>query len=293
MMRRLCAGLLLAVWWAVPVFAADPVSWKSLHERAERMSLEEARQAARDPAISWQEAYVAGVAFLYLYRIDDARAVFERVSRAAPDMPAARWGQAEVLRRAHELEESRMMLDEILAKDPVFYPAHLSRGYIAFMQGDFSATAKHAGAVMFRPEGEVDTSNYVRACSMYSGAKGMLAHYGGPMAKVTNGSVVLSTLKKAQRLQPEAPAVLFGLGSFYLLAPKFGGGDLDHAIEYLEKAVAADPLFADAYVRLSQAYKKKGNAAGATKSMEKALALDPKNELARDVSTGTCRFICP
>jgi len=125
------------------------------------------------------------------------------------------------------------------------------------------------------------------------GVKGMIAHYGGALSKVINGTAVLPNLKTAEKLQPEFSGVKFGLGSFYLLAPSLAGGDLGEAQKYLEEAVKIDPLFADAYVRLAQLYKIKGDTRRYNGYINKALEIDPKNELTLDVSSGKCKFICP
>ena len=73
---------------------------------------------------------------------------------------------------------------------------------------------------------------------------------------------------------------MLGLGSYYLLAPFFAGGDKKKALAYLEKAVKADLYFADAYVRLAQAWREKGDKVRHDFYLGKALELDPQNELA-------------
>ena len=86
--------------------------------------------------------------------------------------------------------------------------------------------------------------------------------------------------------------VLFGLGSFYLLAPALAGGNIDKAQEYLEIAVKNDSLFADAYVRLAQVYKIKGNDEKYRLYLDKASQIDPENELIADIKNKRCKFIC-
>ena len=120
----------------------------------------------------------------------------------------------------------------------------------------------------------------------------MLAYYGGPFAKMLHGTAIFPNLKKAERLQPDSPAVLFGLGSFYFLSPKIIGGNINKAEEYLKKAIAGDPLFVDAYVRLAQVYKNKGEREKYNEYMQKAMKIDPENALAFDEKSGKCKFIC-
>ncbi len=120
----------------------------------------------------------------------------------------------------------------------------------------------------------------------------MIAHYGGPLSKIINGTAVLPSLKAAEKLQPESAGVKFGLGSFYLLAPTLAGGDLERAEAYLKKAIEIDPLFVDAYVRLGQLYKIKGDSVRYNEYLNKALKIDSQNELALDIKNGKCKFIC-
>jgi tetratricopeptide (TPR) repeat protein len=146
--------------------------------------------------------------------------------------------------------------------------------------------------VIQQGEDKVDLSNYARAYAMYAGAKGMLAHYGGIFSKAIDGLAVKTNLDKAQKLKPDSPAVLFGLGSYYLLAPVVAGGNKAKAEEYLNKTVETDPLFADVYVRLAQLARIKGDKKKYDYYLNKALETDPGNELALDTLSGRCKFIC-
>ena len=138
----------------------------------------------------------------------------------------------------------------------------------------------------------VDLSNYTRGYLLVAGGKGMLASTGGIFAKIGEGTQVFPNLKKAEELQPDSPAVLFGLGSFYFLAPGIAGGNMDKAKDYLERAVSSDPFFADAYVRLAQVYRAKGDNQKFEEYLKKALEIDPQNALARDARSKSCKFIC-
>ncbi len=87
----------------------------------------------------------------------------------------------------------------------------------------------------------------------------MIARYGGPLSKVLNGTAVFPLLKKAESLQPDCAEVLFGPGNFYFPAPVVTGGNKKKALDYFERAVRRDPLFADAYARLAQTYRALGD----------------------------------
>ncbi|MDD4955651.1 MAG: hypothetical protein PHP17_06400, partial [Candidatus Omnitrophica bacterium] len=168
----------------------------------------------------------------------------------------------------------------------------ISLSYIRFVKTDFTESSKLALHVIKQGRSRVDLTNYVRAYLLYAGAKGMIAHYGGPISNIINCSAVFQALETAQSLMPEYPGVYYGLGSFYLLSPEMVGRDINKAQEYFEKAIRADPFFPDAYVRLSQVYELKKNQVDAQIYLNKALAVDPGNELALDIKSGKCKFIC-
>ena len=168
----------------------------------------------------------------------------------------------------------------------------ISLAYIKYTQLDFRGSVELARKVKNSGKSKMDISNYVRALLLVGGNQGMLAYYGGPLAKIFNGTSIYPNLKKAEKLQPNSPGVLFGLGSFYFLSPKIIGGDIDKAEEYLLRAVETDPLFADAYVRLAQVYKMKKEDRKYEKYLKRALEIDPGNELAMDAQSGVCNFIC-
>jgi len=180
----------------------------------------------------------------------------------------------------------------VLRDNPNFSPALISLAYIKYFQMNFKDSVRLALKVIEQGQDQMDLSNYTRALAMYAGAKGMLAHYGGIFSKAIDGLAVKPNLDKAQKLQPNSATVLFGLGSFYLLAPKIAGGNKSKAQEYFNQALKLDPLFADVYVRFAQLAKIKGDEQKYDFYMNKALELDPQNELAQDTISKRCKFIC-
>jgi tetratricopeptide (TPR) repeat protein len=268
------------------------MDWKALHERSDVMTFKEAQvQVENDPS-SREKLYVLGLVCFKLHNDTLALDSFNKMLVVDPASREAKWGVAEVLRRQHKLEQSQKMLQEIIKEDPGFSPALNSLAFIRYRQMDLEEAVRLVLKVIERGRAGTDTSNYVRAVLIYAGTKGMIAHYGGPFSKIVNGTAVLPNIKKAQAIQPDAAEVYFGLGSFYFLAPAFVGGDMKLAKEYLEKAIAKEPLFADPYVRLAQVYKQMGDNAKFEEYLDKALKVDPGNELALDVKNGACKFIC-
>jgi tetratricopeptide (TPR) repeat protein len=277
----------------MPSCNAGGFDWKKLHEEADTInSSQELLTRSQAQADTPEKFYLSGLVYLNEYKHAEAFDAFSRAANLDNKTLELKWGIAEVLRRQHKETESRALLEEIIKASPDFAPARISLAYIEYIQGEYDKSVALARQVIEMGQAQVDKSNYVRAYLLVAGGKGMIAHYGGPLSKVINGTAVLPYLKKAQALQPDAAGVLFGLGSFYLLAPSLAGGDRAKALEYLEKAVAADPYFADAYVRLAQVYKIKGDSSKYDLYMKRALEIDPGNALALDAQSKKCKFIC-
>ncbi len=288
-MRKL---LLCALFLTACCCASYAMDWKELHEMADKTSLEKAlKDAAANPG-SLDGQYILGLVYLNMHEDRQAYRIFSSLLEGNPDKAEFKWGLAESSRRLHETAKAEDLLNGALKKDPQFSPAMISLAYMKYFQADFQGAARLALKVIEQGRDKVDLSNYVRAYAMYAGSKGMLAHYGGIFSKAVDGLAVKKNLDKAQRLQPDSPAVLFGLGSYYLLAPVIAGGNKDKAEGYLEQALKADPLFADIYVRLAQLAGIRGDKGKYDFYMSKALELDPGNELAADTISGRCRFIC-
>lgn len=266
--------------------------WKSLHEQADKLDSQQAFSRATSNNDSRESLYVLALVYLNEHKDREALQVFERLTDVAADVPEFTWGLAEVLRRQHKTRQSEDILNEVLRNRPAFGPAYISLAYIKYIQLEFDRSVNLAQKVVGFGLDKVDLSNYARAYCLIAGGKGMIAHYGGPISKVINGTAVMPNLKKAESLQPNSPAVLFGLGSFYLLAPRLAGGDPEKALTYLERAVRVDPMFADAYVRLAQAYGTKGDKTKYDAYMTKATSIDAESYLALDAASGRCRFIC-
>lgn len=84
-------------------------------------------------------------------------------------------------------------------------------------------------------------------------------------------------VKKALRLRPGAGFVLDSLGWIY-----FQKGELQTAIEYLEKARGRSVADAEIYEHLGDAYHKLGDASKARQYYKEAQRLDPKNQQVQD-----------
>ncbi|MDD5044698.1 MAG: TRAP transporter TatT component family protein [Candidatus Omnitrophica bacterium] len=288
-MRKILMILGLCLFAANSCWAMD---WIKLHERADKENINSALSAVRSDLGSIDNLYVLGLVYLNAHKDREAQDTFIRMIAKDPKSIEAKWGIAESLRRKHKLDQAETLLKEVIKTNPDFFPAYISLGYIRYIRTDFDGAVSLVLKVMQQPEEKVDLSNYVRAYTLYAGAKGTLADHGGLLSKIINGTAALPNLRKAEKLQPNSTAVLFALGSYYLLAPSVAGGDPAKAEVYFKKTIAADPLFTDAYVRLGQFYKLKGDNDKFRMYLEKALAMDPESELALDIKNKTCKFIC-
>ncbi|MBF0532637.1 MAG: tetratricopeptide repeat protein [Candidatus Omnitrophica bacterium] len=268
------------------------LDWQKLNARGRAITLSEAQKAVRQNPGSTEALYVLAIADFEKHKDANAGKLFQRMLVLEPRCREAKWGAAEVLRRQHKMAASENLLKEILRKTPDFAPASLSLSYINYIRMDLPRALRLADDVLDRGRDRIGTEEYVEALLLAGGVRGLLAHYGGPVAKITNGLKVLPYLKKAEKLRPQDARVQFGLGSFYLLAPAIAGGDLAKAQSYLQSAVKSDPLLADAYVRLGQVYLRQGQRKTYQDLLHKALSVDPQNELARDILSRRCRFIC-
>ncbi|MFC1704097.1 tetratricopeptide repeat protein [Candidatus Omnitrophota bacterium] len=288
-MRKSLLLIAFLFLWCRASFALD---WIALHESADTLTSSEAtRLNAKNPD-SIEQLYVLGLAYLNEFNNKGAEAVFDTMLARDPALKEARWGKAESLRRRRNYETSQAMLEGLLVEYPEYAPAYISLAYINYIQMEFDEAVDLAYKVIKLGKNNVDLTNFVRAHCLVAGAKGMIAHYGGPISKIINGRSVLPYLKKAEKLQPNAPAVLFGLGSYYLLIPKIFGRDIERAEEYLMRAVEADPHFPDIYVRLAQIAQIRDNNSKYQEYLGRALSLDPDNELVRDIARGKCDFVC-
>ncbi|MDD3375180.1 MAG: tetratricopeptide repeat protein [Candidatus Omnitrophica bacterium] len=272
---------------------AGSVDWISLHNRADQLL---DQNLVDDPFSNLDQIsamYLSGLVALNNYQVDQAAELFRNILKLDPNNIAAKWGKAECLRREHDYEKAIPILEEVIKADPEFSPAYISLAYIKYIQKDFDGSIRLTGKVINQGKrGQADDKNYLRAHGLYAAAKGMIAHYGGPVSKAINGAGVLKHLSIIKEMSPNDPVVNFGLGSYYMLIPVAFGQDLEKAKEYLEKAIEADPLFPDPYVRLAQIYLKNGDQEKYDQYINKALLLDSKNEIAIDVKTRNCYFIC-
>lgn len=288
-MRRI---LFTAIMVFFSSFNCYALNWQDAHKTADKLTVKEAKVKLEGNPADKEAMYVMALVYLNAYQIDSAGEIFSRLYSEDPGLFEAKWGKAEVLRRKHKIEESTGMLNEVIEQHPDFYPAYISLSYIEYTKRQYNKAIVLAKKVLAAGRDSVDLSNVVRAYLLLAGNRGMIAYNGGPISKIINGPAVIFDLRRAESMQPDAVGVLFAMGSYYLLLPAFAGRNLEKAESYLNKTIKLYPLFPDAYVRLAQLYKFKKDSARYEEYLNKALKIDPDNELALDIKSGKCNFIC-
>ncbi len=286
----LCLLFMLCFSFSSLCYALD---WRRLHNEADKMSVDTAKETVLSNPDLIDNFYSLALVYLNQHKDKEAGEIFDRILVVDPDVFEAEWGRAEVLRRMHRMKESQDILKRLIKEHPAFAPALITLAYIRYIEMNFEETVRLGKRVIKLGRDHVDDPNYALAYMIVGGAKGMLAHYGGPISKPVNGLAVGGYLKAGEKIQPNKAAVLFGLGNYFLLAPSIAGRDIDKAEKYFKKAIDAEPLFSDVYVRLAQVYQVRGDRAGYDRYIDQALLIDPGNEIALDIKSGACKFVCP
>lgn len=210
-----------------------------------------------------------------------AEAEADKILSVEPGNTCALWAKAEIFRRAYKFNDSEKILGRVLAESPGYVPAMVTLAYIRYHDNDFrEALALLKQALSFP---DLDRENKAMVYMLIGSVNAKRAKQGGFLSKVAYGTRILGYFEKARSFAPELPEVRLGLGSFYLLAPKIAGGNIDLAIEELEYAVKLTPDFATANARLAQAYRQKGDIQKYEIYIRRAKQLDPHNEVVREI----------
>lgn len=290
MQRPLIAGtlILLISILALPASALD---WIRLHDEQYKITLEQAMINSADDPGSIDKKYVLALSYVNMNEYQKAKQVFNEMLAADPDIIEARWGMAEISRRQHDLYGSEKTLNEIIAECPDFSPAYISLAYIRQSLRDYFACVDLAKKAVKISEKIGDKANRVRGLCLLAGANGMIALEGNVFMKLFYGGNVLPNLKKAESIDGNASAVLYGLGCYYLMVYPMFGRDLDLSEAYFNRLLEKNPNYAEVYARLAQIYRLKGNKQKYSVMLDKALEIDPKNELALEVKAAAERSI--
>lgn len=233
----------------------------------------------------YAEEAVLNEAFMLLKQRKDNNAlvIFEKILTAKPDNLDALWGRAEVLRRSRSYKESEGILKQILNKNPKHAPSLISLSYIRYKDDKLKDALKLVKRVLNIRL--LDNENKALAYMMWGTINSRRSAKGWFFSKIRYGTQIKCYFLKAKELAPDLPEAHLGLGTFYLLAPKIIGGDVDKAIKELKYAIGLAPDFATPHARMAQAYKKKRDLGKYNFYHKKAKELDPENELVQEIES--------
>lgn len=220
--------------------------------------------------------------YLKLRKDELALAEAKKILSVKPDDTSALWAKAEILRRAYKFKESEELLKQVLAQCPDHGSSLITLSYIKYHDNKFSPALKILRQVL--KQSDLERENEALVYLLMGSINAKRATQGGILSKLAYGVRIKGYFEKAKSLAPDLSEVRLGIGSFYLLAPRVAGGDIDKAIEELEYTVRLAPDFATANVRLAQAYKKKGDLEKYNFYLKRTKELDPQNPIFRDGS---------
>jgi len=223
--------------------------------------------------------------YLKLRKDKLAQKEIEKILSVHRDDTSAMWAEAEILRRSYKFRESEELLNRILASCPAHSPSLVCLAYIKYRYNKFQDALKLLS--LATRSADLDKENLALAYLIMGSINAKKASQGGIFSKLAYGMRVRGFFEKAKDIAPDMSEAHLGLGSFYLLAPKIVGGDVDKAVEELECAVKLTPDFASANARLAQAYRQKGNSRKYDFYIKRAKELDPGNEIVKEIE---CRL---
>jgi len=218
--------------------------------------------------------------YLKLRKDKLAIAQADKILVADPQDLCAWWTRAEIMRRNSRFKEAEDLLQQILSQYPKHIPSLISLAYIKYNDNQLEEASRILKEVLSL--NDLDKEDQALAYMLIGGINAKKA-LGGLFSELAYGLKIRGYLEKAKFLAPNLAEVRLGLGMYYLLAPSVVGGNVDKAISELEYAVKLTPDFATANARLAQAYKKKGNLAKYNFYFRRAMVLEPKNEVLKDM----------
>lgn len=206
---------------------------------------------------------------------------FSKILAGYPDNLESLWGKAEALRRKREYKQAELVLNKILQINSRHLPSLNSLSYIKYKNGDFKNAVLLAKKVL--SSSNLDRENQAMAFMLLGAINSARAENGSLLGKCIYAGKIKGNFLKAKELAPNLPEVRLALGTFYILAPKIIGGDLERGLSELQEAVKLAPAFATINARLAQGYKIKGDSNKFEYYLAKARSLDPENEVLKEM----------
>lgn len=285
-MQNMFAVILAFFLTASAAFAAD---WKTLADEAVLLSPGAAAFLENKKEKTEQDVYQLTLIYYRDYHHPKLKKLYADHEKTLSGRPALKLLQGVILLREHRYAESRAVLEGLIRERPDIHAATFVLGHLHYLRKDFERSYALARQLI-RKKKDISRYHYVVSLLLAAGAKGMIvAHnllWAIPAYFEVNGY-----FREARQLMPEAPEVLYGIGSYHLLTPPVAGGDIDLALSLLEKSRRLTPLNTSVYVRLAQGFRAKKDETAYANNIARARELDPQDELLLDYLSGEKVFL--
>ncbi len=224
----------------------------------------------------------SGLELLRVRKDNAAGDIFSRVLENNPADVEALWGKAEILRRKRDFEKTQEFLNRIFSIEPKHAPSLIILSYLRYKSDKLDEAQALAEEVLSIPS--AGRESRALAYMLLGSINARRSSIGGMVSKIRYGMQIERNFLKAKGLAPDLAEIHMALGSFYLLAPSFAGGNLNKAFSELNAAILLAPDFATANARLAQAYGKKGDLIGYNFYLKRAREIDPGNEVLQELN---------
>jgi tetratricopeptide (TPR) repeat protein len=285
-MKKIIVTVILLCWVCSSATAAD---WISLADRAVSLSASDISVLENKKNKTPEDLCMLTLLYYRNYDHAGLRRLFAANGASAPAGSEVRVLEAIILMREHRHSESRAVLQCVLDAQPDFHPARIVLAHLSYLQKDFTKSYALARQLIARKK-ELSKYHYTVSLLLAAGAKGMLTQK-HMIRAIPAYFEITGYFREAKQLMPDSAEVLYGLGSYHLLTPPVAGGDIDKAIVMLEKSRRLTPQNTPVYVRLAQAYRFKGDETAWKKNVDRAMEIDPQDELLLDYLSGEKVFL--
>jgi tetratricopeptide (TPR) repeat protein len=228
---------------------------------------------AKNPAAWMAYINLAGSEY-HEGRYDEAIAQYQKCLKAVPDCAEAYVGMSAVYARTGRVERAIECLRQALKISPMSSEANYNYAEILAARGQYDeAIARYKIAVKSTPD-RVRTHTHLGIALLRRGkASDAADHFMAALRINPTWEEAYRYLQLARRREPLRPGAMDHCIQGIQFELK---GDAYRAIEEYQKAVEADPSFAEAYMCLGVAYRKLGEIDQAIEEYQAAIQIKPK-----------------
>ncbi len=233
---------------------------------------------------------------LRLGKLDEAKATAGELAKAAPANPLAKQLRGQVAAAAGNLDEARTLLEQAVAAMPENTQARTMLGFVTLQQGNLGQAEMHFQSVLANEPGNVKAQQLLaetraRQTTPEDGLESLKASLQGdnadPSLLATAGRMSLASGDREQALAYFTQAAAksgtaqssIEIANGYLMA-----GDLDRAIEVLEKMPAGGEADLQREMLLAMALLRKGDNAKATTQIDQLVTKQGSDTQVRNLA---------